>query len=75
MTTKTKTSLTLIQSAFALVEGWQTRRVTRAKWHQADTLMMQAALIAPDTTMEAWERLATEYEAYLHSKTAQRQAA
>jgi hypothetical protein len=75
MNHKTTPSITLINSAFALVDGWETRRISRTTWHKADTLMMQAALIDPQNAMSAWEQLATEYEAYLHKRTPHRQAA
>jgi hypothetical protein len=75
MNHKTTSSTTLINSAFALVDGWESRRISRTTWHKADALMMQAALIDPQSAMSAWEQLATEYEAYLQNRTPQRRAA
>jgi len=75
MNTQSHNPNTLITSAFALVANWESRRVARTKWHQADALMMQAALIAPDSTMEAWEQLARQYETYLQFHATQRRAA
>lgn len=70
-----QTPTTLIHSAFALVAGWENRRVPRTKWHQADALMMQAALLDADKSMAAWEQLALQYDHYLQSQVAQRRAA
>ncbi len=56
----------LINAAFALVEQWEHRPVSRDQWHRADDYMMAAAMISDDdTVMEAWERLANQYEAWL----------
>jgi hypothetical protein len=75
MNQNSNTPTTLIQSAFALITGWETRWVARTKWHQADALMMQAALIAPESTMDAWEQLSSEYEIYLQFHATHRRAA
>lgn len=74
---KTDTTTTsLITSAFTLVEGWTTRRVTRTQWHKADKLIQTAALQndGPEV-MTAWERLANQYEAYLAHYSTKRKAA
>ncbi len=55
----------LIDAAFALVEGWEGKRVTRSKWQKADELLMQAALLDETGAEGAWERLAVQYEGWL----------
>ncbi len=72
---KTDTT-TLIHTAFTLVEDWATRRVTRAQWHKADSLIQTAAMNdASPEVMNAWERLASQYEAYLSHYSTKRKAA
>jgi hypothetical protein len=55
----------LINAAFALIENWEHRPVSREQWHRADEYMVAAAMIDADAVMDAWERLAIQYEAWL----------
>lgn len=72
----TNTTTSLINNAFALVEGWTTRRVTRTQWHKADKLIQTAAMKdAGPEVMNAWERLANQYEAYVEHYATKRKAA
>jgi uncharacterized protein (DUF1778 family) len=52
----------LLNAASALVEHWEDRLVPQEAWHRADDYMVTAAMIDADAVMEAWERLALEYE-------------
>jgi hypothetical protein len=55
----------LIRHATTLVTGWRTRPVPREAWHEADDILMTAALLDEQRVMPVWEWLTAEYEEWV----------